>query len=281
MLKTDRRTNSNAFTLIELLVVIAIIAILAAMLLPALSKAKSKAQGIGCLNNLRQLTLGWMMYSGDNNDLLVPVGQIGQTATAILANGRPNPDTGNWTHGRMDVAGLSSTDPRLVQTGSLFPYSRNVAIYKCPADRKTQLEGGVQRPTTRSMSANGYVGGMGTITDVGFGVGMTPGTFFLYKKQSDIIRPRPVNLWVFIDEASGTINDPAFMCDPGRANQWVDIPAAYHNKAGGLSFADGHAEIRRWRDPTVLNPNTGLFANSQQNPPLDLRWLQDRSNARR
>jgi prepilin-type N-terminal cleavage/methylation domain-containing protein/prepilin-type processing-associated H-X9-DG protein len=274
--KTDScPRSSSGFTLIELLVVIAIIAILAAMLLPALSKAKSKAQGIGCINNLRQLTLGWVMYSGDYDDRLAPVGQIAETATTILGNGRPNVDNGNWTHGRMDVAGMSSTDPRLIEAGSLFKYSKNAGVYKCPADKKTQLNLGQQVPTTRSMSANAYVGGIG---NVGFGAGST---FYHYTKQSHIIRPRPVDLWVFIDECPGTINDPAFVCDPGRPNEWVDIPAAYHNNAGGLSFADGHAEIRKWRDPTVTLLNSPIFTAARENPPNDLRWLQERTTARK
>lgn len=277
--------NRRGFTLIELLVVIAIIAILAAMLLPALSKAKTKAQGIKCLSNLRQLQVAWTIYSGDFNDALPyngGYGSVASTATDPLLNSGPN----SWVHGLMGGLGFGggATLPELVQAGSLFPYAKSLAIYKCPADQKTALVGsafsGTQVPTTRSMSMNAF---MNPINLGSFGGGVAR----VYRKQTDITRPSPVDSWVFIDESPGTINDGFFVCDPfGSPTRWVDLPAAYHNGSGGISFADGHAEIRKWRDPRIRDGLIGSFDNvypsdPKETPPADLNWLQARTTAKR
>jgi prepilin-type processing-associated H-X9-DG protein len=255
------------------LVVIAIIAILAAMLLPALAKAKTKAQGIGCMSNLKQLQYAWYLYAGDFNDMLPRNGGIGSIAMAVTDG---NINNGNWVHGVMGTAygatATSNTDPELVKRGSIFPYAKNVAIYKCPADRKTSLMGGVQLPTTRSMSMNFSMNPIAPFNP----------QLLTYRRMTDITRPAPAHTWVFIDENPGTINDGLFVADMlGYPTTWVDIPATYHNGSGGLSFADGHAELRKWRDPTVLQQNNPTFTAARQTPPTDLQWLQERATVRR
>jgi prepilin-type processing-associated H-X9-DG protein len=256
--------------LIELLVVIAIIAILAAMLLPALAKAKEKAQGIGCLSNLKQLQLGWLLYSGDSNDQIVRTGGLGDTATS-MTDGRIN--NGNWVHGDMATA-PGNYDPGLITAGALFPYSKAVKLYKCPADRKVSSN---RRPTVRSLSMNAWMNPLSPFN----------GSLRVFRKQTDITLPSPVDCWVTIDESPGTINDGWFVVDViGNATTWVDIPSTYHNRACGISFADGHAIIRKWTDPTVIrygNPagSTGNFFPSTQTPARDLIWMQERSTSRR
>ncbi len=278
---TSRRVYS-AFTLIELLVVIAIIAILAAMLLPALSKAKAKAQGAQCISNLRQLTLAWVMFAGDNSDRLPANGGIGSIAGSMTD---PLINNGNWVHGIMGTlygaTFTSNTDPNLVKAGSLFPYANNVGIYKCAADKAVSRNGNMSLPTTRSMSMNFSMNPPAPVQAAAL----------VYKKMSDITRPNPVNTWVFIDEGP-TINDGFFICDPWRnagvpadghptATEWVDCPASYHNGACGLSFADGHADIKKWHDPAVLaKPSTPYFA-PVQSPADDLFWLGERSTAKK
>jgi prepilin-type N-terminal cleavage/methylation domain-containing protein/prepilin-type processing-associated H-X9-DG protein len=266
--------RSSGFTLIELLVVIAIIAILAAMLLPALSKAKLKAQGISCLSNLKQIQLGWTLYSGDNAEKIIPTG--GVEVLVIYPNdpaAQPGGPKSQWVLGT--VAYLpASTNQLLLRAGMLFSYVNNYGVYKCPADKK--LVNG--EPTVRSISMSCW---MNPIRDWNSIKGYTGANALrVFRKQSDIAVPGPSECWVAIDENPASINDGSFACDP-NASVWWDVPASYHNGAGGLSFADGHAEIKRWRDHNLLTvttmPTGGLPADPSSS---DLKWLQNRSTSK-
>jgi prepilin-type N-terminal cleavage/methylation domain-containing protein/prepilin-type processing-associated H-X9-DG protein len=259
-----KRRLQSAFTLIELLVVIAIIAILAAMLLPALAKAKQKAHGISCLNNLKQLQLGWFMYADDNQDKLVRVGGLNNLVVRPrLADVEPGAPNSQWVNGRVDT-GDSATNVWFVENGLLYPYLKSAHIYKCPADRK--MVNGAR--TVRSMSMNAW---------------MNPIEIWnnrpvkIFRKYSDINHPSPAAAFVFIDENPNTINDGYFVCDP-TATRWTDTPASYHGTAGSLSFADGHAEIKNWRDRNMIGA-TG-FDVTPQPGTTDLQWLQVRSTSR-
>jgi len=265
----------KGFTLIELLVVIAIIAILAAMLLPALSKAKQKTQGISCMNNLHQLMLSWYIYSGDFSDLLPPTAGVPATATDPTQTIAHN---GNWVHGIMGTAygtPESNTDPALIQLGSLFGYSKNIKIYKCPADVKSsKTPAGALTLTTRSMSMNGWLNPLPGQDIISQGLGQG----HIYRKQADIAGTHPggpVNLFVTLDENPFTINDGWFVSDPSRNSQYVDMPASYHNRAGGLGFADGHSEIKKWSDQNLINA-TQINQTTTLNAP-DLLWLEQRA----
>lgn len=258
--------NKAGFTIIELAVVVAIIGTFAVMLLPSIGRAKQKALEANCLNNLKQLQLGWIMYSGANQERLAPAGGTDSFITtkdpAFLMAGATN---SQWVYGRVDT-GSSAADPWFVENGLIYPYVKNTAAYKCPADQRT-----VQGQTTvRSYSMNCWLNPINAYH---------PTTEQIYRKISDLSKPGPSSLFVFIDEASYSIDDGYFVCSP-KENQWINNPATRHGHGCGVSFADGHAEIKVWKDAKLLAKNK---TSTLTGPPCgpgnsdDLNWLQQRS----
>ena len=257
------------FTLIELLVVVAIIAILAGMLLPAMGRAKAKAQGIQCLSNLRQLSLSWMMYADDNEDRIPPNNLNGTAAWQTWVRG--------WLDAAMSVS--DNTNTVFLMTSHLWPYHKSLGVWRCPADKSTSKHGGKIYPRVRSVSMNNWLNADSAWEN--------QKQFKLIRKISDMIEPPPTRTWVILDEREDRINNGFFVVDmtgfrPGdpRGIKLVDCPASYHNGAGGITFADGHAEIKRWVDPRTKPTirkgiNLGLIVASPNN--RDVIWLQERS----
>ena len=280
----------SAFTLIELLVVIAIIAVMASLLLPALSQAKAKAQGFGCLNNLKQMTLAWTMYAHEQNDR-VPM-NIGYLAEA---------DWESWVRGWLSLdfpgsqpAGVSaeqSTDVSYLRRSPLAPCGAVPGIWRCPSDKSTRTLKGLRLPRTRSFSMNAQLGhyhpnrippGPDWVTDWM--------RRLMVKTTADFRNPGPAGCFVFLDEREDSIMDSHFFLNPAGFREGnpalyrlVGYPGSYHNGAGNFSFADGHAEPHRWLDPRTtprLVRDHSILRTIEGNPcpgNPDVRWIQERT----
>jgi prepilin-type N-terminal cleavage/methylation domain-containing protein/prepilin-type processing-associated H-X9-DG protein len=278
--QTSGRPRGQAFTLIELLVVIAIISVLASLLLPALSSSKKKAQGVECLGNLRQLQLAWHMYASDYDDRL-PLNFDGQSAGKL-------PSHPAWVAGwlRLDDLGGDKTDSTNTEMlvgayynkyGSIGQYTKDYHIYRCPADRSRVNIEGQNLPRVRSMSMNNYMNGTGARLD---------SNYFIFRRQADILNPSPSSAWVFIDEREDSINDGYFGVAVDKQYAIIDYPASYHNGAGGLTFADGHAEYHKWVEPTTtprLQPGQSLPSGYKPTSTndQDMQWLVPRTTSLR
>jgi prepilin-type N-terminal cleavage/methylation domain-containing protein/prepilin-type processing-associated H-X9-DG protein len=242
----------RAFTLIELLVVIAIIAILAALLLPVISKSKGSAKGIQCLNNMKQLATGWIMYEGDHNDRLVP--------NRILTEPTWTSAPESWVTGNEQKL-PEATNIACVQNGRLYDYIKSAAVYRCPSLAGIAEVGVPADSLVRSVSMNGRMGGAlptdtstaGEVWDTSemFGTNNPP-----IRAASAIINPPPVNAMVFVDESINTVDDCFFIVKMGSdVMTWQNSPTARHNHGATFSFADGHTEL--WNLKSITDEQSG------------------------
>jgi prepilin-type N-terminal cleavage/methylation domain-containing protein/prepilin-type processing-associated H-X9-DG protein len=278
------------FTLVELLIVIAIIAILAALLLPVLSKSKQRAYAIYCVNNEKQIMLAIHQYAGDNNDWLPPNSDIDGDADN-------DPGLGDWVSGDMTTSDATNI-AYLVdsQYAKLAPYTGvQHKIYKCPADKSTWSapNSGLALPRLRSYSMNAAVGtkmGIQQAIDAnwldGTGGHMANQPWRCYARLTDVTDPSPSSLWVIVDEDQFSIHAPFFSVSMAKPTTMINWPGTYHNFSGNFAFADAHVEIHKWLDgrtretaphPLTASDNMGVRQGNPDNP--DIIWIQDRTTA--
>jgi len=282
--RRKREHGARGFTLIELLVVIAIIAVLAAMLLPALAMAKRKAQAMLCMANQKQISASALMYANDNNDGLVPIGSLnyqpGLNGNPGNMNEDPLTDVNLQPGGSLAQfcpGNLQSSQMTLghyytnwIRAGLIYPYVQNPGVYKCPADLSRCPYGASQTFSTeseRTYSGNCYMGGMQWWDPA----------YKLYKKQTDLRSPGPADIWYFVEENPASIDDCYFALDPAVANLWYNSPAVLHGFSSVLSYGDGHVQIHKWTDNNMihdLNPQSPPGCNVPADPKSsDLSWF--------
>ena len=258
---TSALRRAPAFTLIELLVVIAIIAILAALLLPALASSKARALAIVCMSNTKQLTLGWQLYADDNEDVLI--NNHGKPQTTAQRDTWAN-NVLDWGSSDDNINPIYLTDSKL---GSYV--GRSTKVFKCPSDKAPAANG----ERNRSMAMNAMVGNPGVLTNA-----FNP-NYVQFFKTGDM--PDPSNIFVFLDEHCDTIND-GFFVNKLDTYQWGNVPGSYHNGGLNLSFADGHAETHHWNADTIRPPRQGGVGGTfAANPTTDFEWLKQRTSVKK
>lgn len=269
LLQTPRSRSQAGFTLAELSAVIVIVGVVMALLMPALASSKRKAEGIFCLNNLRQIQTAWAMYTEDHSDWLPGV------------TGGSMHERGKWISGWLDFSeNPDNTNSALLlqpKDSQLGSYLKTAAIYRCPSDRSVVRINGRVHPRVRSVSMNCWMNYIGSAQ-----IGQD--AYRVFRKYSDIVEPSPAAAWVFMDERPDSINDGMFQTDLKNRrsrSKIIDYPASSHNGGAGVIFADGHAETKRWFDRRTMPVIRGglllqLGVASPNNP--DVAWLQEHSS---